>query len=107
MWSDLFGVLYTTYILKDICLFKLENFSSMISMKVFSVPLTLVFLLLFVLFLDLILSQISRMFYANSFLLDLIFSLTNESFSTISQTPEILFSISYILLMMLASAVPD
>jgi hypothetical protein len=46
------------------------------------------------------------MFYLRNFL-DLIFSLTGVLiYSIVSSTPEILFSISHILLVMLASVVP-
>ena len=90
--------------------FRLGKFSSMILLNIFSVPLSCIsspssipIILKFVLF---IVSQISWMFCVKN-LLDLMFSLTNESISSIvSSAPEILSSISCILLVILVSVVP-
>ena len=108
--SSLFVVLYASCSFIGVFFFRLENFSSIIFLNIFSGPLscnsspssTPVILR----FCHFMVSQISSMFCVKN-LLDLLCSLIDEFISSIvSSVSEILSSISCILLVILVSVVP-
>jgi hypothetical protein len=101
-WYGLFGVLYVYSMLVSITLFRLGKFFfydfvlKCFCISSFSIPIILGFGVFIV-------CHISGMFCAR-IVLDLIFSLTEVSMSSlVSSMPEIISSISYILLVRLAS----